>query len=82
MASHAGIHVWEIPWTEEPGGLQSFGLQRFGHDLVTKQRYFTYHIFFIHSSVNGHLGCFHALAIVNCYYEHNGAYIFPNERHI
>uniref|UniRef100_A0A8C9BZT6 Uncharacterized protein n=1 Tax=Phocoena sinus TaxID=42100 RepID=A0A8C9BZT6_PHOSS len=25
-----------------------------------------YHIFFIHSSVNGHLGCFHVLAIVNC----------------
>ena len=24
--------VWEIPWTEEPGGLQSIGLQRVGHD--------------------------------------------------
>ena len=27
---------WEIPWTEEPGGLQSMGLQRAGHDRVTK----------------------------------------------
>ena len=27
---------WEIPWTEEPGGLQSMGLQRVGHDRVTK----------------------------------------------
>ena len=29
---------WEIPWTEEPGGLQSMGLQRVGHDLTTKQK--------------------------------------------
>ena len=29
---------WEIPWTEEPAGLQSMGLQRVRHDLVTKQQ--------------------------------------------
>ena len=28
---------WKIPWTEEPGGLQSMGSQRVGHDLATKQ---------------------------------------------
>ena len=28
MASHSGILAWEIPWTEEPGGLQSMGLQK------------------------------------------------------
>ena len=28
MASHSSILVWRIPWTEEPGGLQSMGLQR------------------------------------------------------
>ena len=28
MASHSSILAWEIPWTEEPGGLQSLGLQR------------------------------------------------------
>ena len=32
MATHSGIHAWEIPWTEEPGGLQSMGLQRVGHN--------------------------------------------------
>ena len=37
MATHSSILVWEIPWTEEHGGLQSMGLQRVGHDLVTKQ---------------------------------------------
>ena len=30
MATHASILAWEIPWTEEPGGLQSMRLQRVG----------------------------------------------------
>ena len=28
MATHFGILTWEMPWTEEPGGLQSIGLQK------------------------------------------------------
>jgi len=32
MATHSIIHAWEIPWTEEPGRLQSIGSQRDGHD--------------------------------------------------
>ena len=32
MATHASILAWKIPWTEEPGGLQSMGSQRVGHD--------------------------------------------------
>ena len=32
MATHSGILTWRIPWTEEPGGLQSTGSQRVGHD--------------------------------------------------
>ena len=32
MATHSSIPVWEIPWTEESGGLQSTGSQRVGHD--------------------------------------------------
>ena len=35
-ATHSNIIAWEIPWTEEPGGLQSMGLQRVVHDLVTQ----------------------------------------------
>ena len=27
MATHSSIHAWRIPWTEQPGGLQSIGLQ-------------------------------------------------------
>ena len=36
MATHSSILVWKIPWTEEPGRLQSMGSQRVRHDLVTK----------------------------------------------
>ena len=36
MASLFSILAWEIPRTEEPGGLQSLGLQRVGHNLVTE----------------------------------------------
>ena len=32
MPTHSSILAWRIPWTEEPGGLQSMGLQRVRHD--------------------------------------------------
>ena len=32
MATHSSILAWRIPWTEEPGGLQSIGSHRVGHD--------------------------------------------------
>ena len=32
MATHSSILAWEIPWTEEPGRLQSMGLQRIGYN--------------------------------------------------
>ena len=37
MATHFSILAWRIPWTEEPGGLQSMGYQRVGHNWATKQ---------------------------------------------
>ena len=36
MTTHSSILAWRIPWTEEPGGQQSMGSQRVGHDLVTQ----------------------------------------------
>ena len=36
MATHYSNLAWEIPWTEEPGGLQSMGSQGVRHDLATK----------------------------------------------
>ena len=41
MATHSSILAWRIPWTEEPGRLQSIWLQRVGHDWATK---YTQHI--------------------------------------
>ena len=35
MATHSSILAWKIPWTEEPGGLQSMGSQRVGYDWAT-----------------------------------------------
>ena len=42
MAAHSRILAWRIPWTEEPGALQSSGSQRVGHDLVTEEQQFQY----------------------------------------
>ena len=38
MATHSSIPAWKISGTEEPDGLQSMGLQRVKHDLVTQQQ--------------------------------------------
>ena len=34
MATHSSILAWRIPWTEEPGGLQSMGSHRIGHEVT------------------------------------------------
>ena len=34
MATHSGVLAWEISWTKEPGGLQSMGSKRVGHDSL------------------------------------------------
>ena len=38
MATHSGIFAWILPWTVEPGRLQSLGSQRIRHDLATDQQ--------------------------------------------
>ena len=40
IATHSSILAWEIAWTEEPGGLQSKGSQRVGHDLAINSNTF------------------------------------------
>ena len=41
-ATHSSILAWEIPWTEEPDGLQSVGSQRVGHDWATDTFIFSF----------------------------------------
>ena len=40
MATKSSVLTWEIPWTEEPGVLQSTGSHRLGHTLVIQQQYY------------------------------------------
>ena len=42
MAPHSSTLAWKIPWTEEPGRLQSMGSQRVRHDLATSLSLFTF----------------------------------------
>ena len=42
MAPHSSTLAWKIPWTEEPGRLQSMGLLRVGHDWATSLSLFTF----------------------------------------
>ena len=46
MATHSSILAWDIPWTEEPGGLQRIGSQRVGNNTVIKQQQYTVLFFF------------------------------------
>ena len=42
MAPHSSTLAWRVPWTEEPGGLQSMGSLRIGHDWATSRSLFTF----------------------------------------
>ena len=42
MAAHSSTLAWKIPWAEEPGGLQSMGSLRIGHDWATSLSLFTF----------------------------------------
>ena len=74
MSTHFSILAWLIPWTEEPGGLQSMGLQSqiqltnnmftFIHTHTHTYMYETF-IFCIHSSAEGDFSCFYTLTMVN-----------------
>ena len=44
MSTHFSIPAWRIPWTEEPGELQSMGLQRVGHDWVIELNWIEWHL--------------------------------------
>ena len=56
MAAHSSVLAWRVPWTEEPGGLQSVGSQRVGDDGATKPTYVS--IFNIcHTLPFGHTFC-------------------------
>ena len=51
MAPHSGTLAWEVPWTEEPGGLQSMGSLRVRHDWATS---FTFHFYALEKEMATH----------------------------
>ena len=58
MATHSSTLAWEIPWSEDPGGLQSVVSQRVGHNLATKQQQqLQFNIFNISSGVSNFFPC-------------------------
>jgi len=63
MATHSSILTWEIPWTEEPGGLCPWSHTRTRHSLVTKQQhiYISHLLLFIHLLID--TGYFRILAL-------------------
>ena len=66
MATHSSIPAWRIPMDGGAWRLSFMGSQRVGHDWAyTFIQIASYHIFFIHSSTDGPLGCFLILAVEN-----------------
>ena len=58
MATHSSILAWRIPWTGEPGGPQSIGLQRVGHDgffFSFKGKFFTFEELHMHIFKESHI---------------------------
>ena len=55
MKTHSSILAWEIPWTEEPGGLQSMGSQRIEHDWSDLEGTHAGN-FFVHQSLRTNTG--------------------------
>ena len=60
MVTHSSVLAWRIPWTEEPGGLQSMGLQRVRHDRAT-ERADTLPSSFTLTPPPGHVSLYHKL---------------------
>ena len=63
MATLSSVRAWRIPWTEEPGGLQSMGSQRVGHAWASKHTCLP--IFKLDSSAFLLLSCMNSLCILN-----------------
>ena len=61
MATHSSILAWSIPWTEEPGGLESMGSQRIGHNSATTAQPARLTLELLSTNI---LNCYHLLPLV------------------
>ena len=73
MATHSNILAWEIPWTEEPDGLQSMGSQivRYNHHQQQQQNTYTYMCVCVYTCVYTHIHlAVKYVSCVICLHEH------------
>ena len=69
MTPHSSMLAWSIPWTEEPGGIQSMGSQRVRHDLATEHMLTSILAASMHISTNSEQGLpFLYILIITCYF--------------
>ena len=82
MATHSSILAWEIPWTEEPGGLQFMESLRVGHNLEIEHAHTPYNCFcFYHCCWSEHLRystCLFTFLLLTLSPEHNERKYFIN----
>ena len=55
MTTHSNILAWKIPWTEEPGGLQSMALQKVGYDWATEHIFRSIIMCIVHVCVHNYV---------------------------
>ena len=77
MATHSSIHAWRLPWTEEPGRLQSTGSQRVGHDWASSLS------LYLHSAAQSvvyseELWDFHLLFAAFLAFTYSESHLFPS----
>ena len=81
MATHSSILAWKVPWTEEPGRIQSIELQRIGHNWVHTYKYVQFSCSAMSSSLWPHglyEGCQAPLSMGFCRHEYWSGLSFPS----
>ena len=67
IATHCSVLTWKIPWMEEPGGLQSIGSQRVGHDGSSVTQHYIYIYIYIYIYTHTHIYAYIYAHIYNIY---------------
>ena len=75
MGTHSSILAWKIPWTEEPGGLQSMGFQRVGHDWATEHTHSLYLFCSLYLLISSQYGSNQTISCFLIFFKHLFIYL-------